>query len=724
MWRGAIAACRTQSVLAVLSVALSLALGAARASAQQRDTAARPDTVRLAPVVTTVTRERGRSLLDLPYAISIARPDNARPGQRHLALDETLLLLPGVTVANRFNPSQDPRIALRGFGARSAFGVRGVKVLRDGIPLTLPDGQTPVDYLDLESVGSVEVIRGSASALYGNASGGVIDLRTARPSVKPVLAELRGSGGSFDTQRLVGGLGGTLGMASNPLRYQGDVVRTTSDGVRAHSRQRLTSAFGRLGSGLDGTDVALEGMYFFEPLAENPGALTASQLAANPAQADPLSVRKRARKEVRQIQLGFTATHPVARDGELSAVLYGGTRELANPLTFAIVDVNRTSGGAMLRGTLPFTALGLPHRLTAGVDLQRQHDDRHEFENCNDTLPVVVPTTRCPVPVAEAGARRKDQLELVSSVGPFARLELQPVRRLRLSAGVRADRVRFEVRDRLVTSSDPDDSGVRTLFAVSPMAGASWRATQLTSFYATVSSAFETPTATELGNKPDGSAGINPDLRPQYAATYETGVKGYVWSAVQYDAAVFLTRVRDELVPFEIAGSGGRRYFRNAGRTERKGGELGLGAEMGMMASGTLRLWLAYSYSDFRFTDFTVGSARYAGKRIPGIPVHQAQVSVTWRRRELFATAEGVASASVPVDDPNSARAAGYEIANVRLGTTVPLGGVWLSPVVGAQNVFDRRYVSSVSVNATGGKYYEPGSGRLVFVGFALRAPR
>ncbi|MDQ6885841.1 MAG: TonB-dependent receptor [Gemmatimonadota bacterium] len=709
------------AVLAGLLIANTV--GSGQASAQQRDSLARRDTVRLAPVVTTVTRERGRSPLDLPYAISIVRPDSSRPGQRHLGIDESLLLLPGVTVANRFNPSQDPRIALRGFGARSAFGVRGVKVLRDGIPLTLPDGQTPVDYLDLESVGSVEVIRGSASALYGNASGGVIDLRTVQPSAEPLTGELRGSGGSFDTQRLVGALGGTLGAERNPIRYFGDVARTTSDGVRAHARQRLTGAFGRVGTGFDGTDVAIEGMYFFEPLAENPGALTASQLAANPAQADPLSVRKRARKEVRQIQLGITAAHPIAREGELSAALYGGTRELLNPLTFAVVDVDRTSGGAMLMGTLPFVLFGLPHRLTAGVDLQRQHDDRHEYENCNDTIPVVVPTARCPVPGAEAGAPRKDQLELVSSVGPFARLELQPVTRLWLSAGVRADRVRFEVRDRLVTPSDPNDSGERTLSAVSPMAGVAWRVAPLASLYASVSSAFETPTATELGNKPDGSAGINPALQAQYATTYESGVKGYLRSAIQYDAAVFLTRVRDELVPFEIAGSGGRRYYRNAGRTERKGGELGLGAVVGMLASGTLRLGLSYSYSDFRFTNFTVGTTQYAGKRIPGIPVHQAQASVTWRRRDLFATVEGVASGSVPVDDPNSARAAGYEIANVRVGSTALLGARWIAPVAGAQNVFDRRYVSSVSVNATGGKFYEPGSGRLVFVGLTLRIP-
>ena len=149
------------------------------------------DSIPRLPPVVTVTRDIGRSALDVPYAISEIRPDSARPGQTHLLVDQTLFLLPGVTVANRTNPSQDPRVSIRGFGARSAFGVRSIRILRDGMPLTLPDGQTPIDYLDLESVGRVEAIRGTASALYGNAAGGVIDSRSAGPPLMPAAAQGR-----------------------------------------------------------------------------------------------------------------------------------------------------------------------------------------------------------------------------------------------------------------------------------------------------------------------------------------------------------------------------------------------------------------------------------------------------------------------------------------------------------------------------------------------------
>jgi iron complex outermembrane receptor protein len=702
-------ACRTWSPF-VLALACVAAPSVA-SHAQQRDTA------RLPRVLVTVTRDAGRSTYDLPYAITVVSPDSARPGQRHLTIDELLSMLPGVMVANRYNPAQDPRVSIRGFGARSTFGVRGVRVMRDGIPLTLADGQTPLDYLDLESVGSVQVIRGSASALYGNAAGGVIELRSVAPPEDRIVVQARGSNGSFDTQRWTGMAAGTAGG----FGYQGSATRTQVEGFRENARQRTTSAFGRLLGRAAGTEVALHGLFFDQPEALNPGALTAGQLAADPRQADSLSVRRRARKVVRQSQLGLTASRPFGDAGEVTATVYGGSRSLDNPLTFAVVSVERTSYGASLRGTVPASLASLAMRLSAGVDVQRQNDDRHEWENCNEIPARTTATATCPIVGAERGALRKSQRELVSSIGPFVRAELELPARVWLSAGVRADYVRFEVDDRLVTATNPDDSGDRTLHAVSPMLGATWRVAPLVAVYATISSAFETPTATELGNKPDGSAGINPTLDPQFARTYEAGVKGVLLSRVRYDVAAFTTTVRDELIPFQIPGGAGRIYFRNAGRTERRGAELGLGA-----AVGDLQLTAACSYSHFRFADFTVGSTSFAGDRIPGVPERQVQAAATWRAPggALYATLEGIASSYQFVNDTNTARAAGYAIANVRLGGTATLGRSSVAPVVGVHNLFDQHLVSSVSVNATGGKYYEPAPGRIVFVGLTLAAGR
>src|SRR5437660_5665782 len=156
-----------------------------------------------------------------------------RPGQRHLSVDETLWLIPGLSVSNRNNPSQDPRISIRGFGARSAFGVRGIRVLRDGIPLTLPDGQTPVDYLDLESVGRVEVLRGSASSLYGNAGGGVIDIHSADPGSSRISASAKAWSADHGSRKTVAQTAGRLSGFS----YQTSASRWDTDGFRTHSRQ-------------------------------------------------------------------------------------------------------------------------------------------------------------------------------------------------------------------------------------------------------------------------------------------------------------------------------------------------------------------------------------------------------------------------------------------------------------------------------------------------------
>lgn len=696
-------------------VLLAAVLGTVAATpmfAQQSDTLPLP-TAKLAPVVVTVTRDAARSPLELPFAISATRPDSLRPGQRHLSLDETLFLLPGVTVANRNNPTQDPRISIRGFGARSAFGVRGVRVLRDGIPLTLPDGQTPVDYLDLASIGRIEVMRGSAAALYGNASGGVIDIQSSAPPTDPFALQLRTWGDSGGVRRWLGTAGGTIGR----VQYQGDVSHNETDGFRAYSRQRVTSGFGRVMTTVGSTDLALEVMGYSMPLAQNPGALTAAQLDSSRTMADPASVSKEAGKAVRQGQIGLTATRTIG-ERQFTAMLYGGWRRLDNPLPFAIIKFGRVSYGGSVRGTVPMQLFGMAHRVSIGADVQRQDDDRQNFRNCNP--PSATPAPGCSASVGGRGATTLDQRELVSGVGAYVRDELTLVPGFLMSVGVRADYVNFDVTDHFITSDDPDDSGDRTLHAISPTVGAVARLNSLTSLYANVATAFETPTTTELANRPDSTGGINPNLKPQYSTTYEVGIKGLALGRVQYDLATFATLVRDELIPFEVPGGQGRTFYRNAGRTHRYGAELGLGVALGPFDGA-----LSYSYSHFQFADFTTDAGvSYAGNRIPGIPLHQAEASLTWRHSNLFVTAEGEVFGRVYVNDQNDASAAGYQTMNLRLGGTAMFGQSWFSPVIGIQNLFDAHYVGSVSVNASGGKYYEPAPGRVIFAGLTLAVGR
>ncbi len=693
--------------LFVCAILLS-SLTPVRSVRAQHDTTA----TTLKPVVVTVTRGSGRTVLGSPFAISITEPDSTRPGQKHTSLDETISLIPGVTSVNRSNPAQDPRLSIRGFGARSTFGVRGVRVLRDGIPVTLPDGQTPLDYVSLESVGRVEVLRGAASALYGNASGGVVDLRSKAPALSPFSAEARQWLGSNAFSRSVFSASGTSGASD----YLGDISYTRSDGARRHSRQRAVTGFARGDLKFRGTDYSLTVMGLNNPLAENPGALTLEEMRSDPEMADALSVRRNARKAVKQVQVALAANRQMGH-AELGLSAFGGARSLDNPLTFAVVEIGRHTWGGSGSVRTRNSIFGKVNSIAVGFDVQLQNDLRKNFAICTDTVAVPIATATCPFAGLDRGIITLDQRELVSSGGLFATDDVPLFSNVNMTAGIRADRVRFEVDDRFVGLANPDDSGDRTLGSLSPVAGIIARISPTHSVYANISSAFETPTATELGNHEDGSAGLNADLDPQKSLTAEAGAKGWFGSVVRYDASVFRTGVRDELIPFEIPSSNGRRYFRNAGRTIRKGAEAGTD-----LVIDPFTLMIAYTYSNFRFDQYTVGTQNFAGNFIPGIPAHRLQAAARAGREGRFALVQLEGAGKTWLDDANSTRAPRYWETSARGGWTSEVGSYALAATMEIRNVFNREYSSSLSVNAARGKYYEPAPGRSLYVGFTLSA--
>ncbi len=582
------------------------------------------------------------------------------------------------------------------------------------MPLTLPDGQTPLDYLSLESVGRIEVMRGAASALYGNASGGVIDIRSAAPPSTPIAAKVSQWLGDSGFSRTSLAAGGTFG----PEYYQGDVSSSKSNGTRAHARQRATTGFGRAGKSFGNTEVSVSVLALNNPLAQNPGPLTADELRANPSMADALSVRRDARKVAKQIQVGVSASRQVA-SGEIGAAVFGGARSLDNPLTFAVVEVGRHTYGASAHASQSFSVLHAANHLVVGTDLQSQNDLRRNFASCADSIPLKIPNATCPSITSERGIVTLDQRELVSSAGIYASDDIALGSRFDVTAGLRADNVSFEVKDRLINASNPDDSGRRSMRAVSPVLGAVGRLAPTHSVYANVASAFETPTATELGNHPDGSAGINQDLDPQRSITSEVGMKGFFGAAMSYDVAVYSTRVREELVPFEIPNSNGRRYFRNAGRTTRRGAEAG-----GQVSAGPLSLLGAYTFSAFRFETYRTGGVVYDGNTIPGVPRSRWQTSLKAANGAGFIVVEGEGAGAVFLDDANTVKGSGYAVANLRAGAELPFRISRLAVSAGVQNVFDRHYAASVAVNAARGKYFEPASTRTFVVQMSVAAQR
>ena len=634
----------------------------------------------------------------LPLAVhTIDRPSlgTARPTW---GLDEALSQVPGIYAANRYNFSVDQRLSIRGFGARSAFAVRGIKVLVDGIPQTLPDGQGQITNLELGAADRIEVLRGASSALFGNAAGGVISIWTDQTIPTRLTAEARVVAGAFDrtlrrawtkwqaTARApVGGAGGAASITLSRLAYEGERDHSNADLRTLNARLRLPVA--------PAWTVAVALAAADHPQADNPGALTLAELQANRDSAAPLNIGRIAGKDVRQLQGGATLKGPWA-----SVTVFGLTRELINPLPQAYITLDRAAGGLRLAAT--------QRGITAGLDLQLQRDDRREFS-------YVVPNAALTTPDNRPDTLTRNQLERVSEIGPFVQAAIDLAPRWTAVAGVRYDRVRFAVTDRLL-SDGVDNSGGRTFAAASGSVGIAFNPRPGWTLYANSGSSFETPTTTELNNQPPpGGGGFNPDLSPQRAWSGEIGARGVTRDGrLTWSAALFQAIVRDELIGFEDSLVPGRRYFRNAARARHRGGEAGATFDV----TDRVRLAATWTYADYRFTSYRVATYDLSGKAIPGVPRHWVHLAARGRPAFLpsaWAELETTHSSGTFVDDTLATRVAPWWTANVRIG--------WKGLFVGLNNVFDQQYVGSVVINAARGRYYEPAAGRNLYAGWSLQ---
>lgn len=683
-------------------VAIALCL-APTLTLAQADSSARS----LAPVRVTVTRDAARSTLDLPFSVSRLSLDSARTGARRGSLTDLLITVPGLTVSNRHNPTQEPRVSVRGFGARSAFGIRGIKVIRDGVPLTLADGQAAVDLVDLETLGSAEVLRGAAGALYGNASGGVLDLRSEPLPVAGMRGRVRGLWNEDAARVSAQAAGG-----SGPWGWQGTLTRNTADGPRDYARFRSTNGLADVQRVVGDNTLRLQYTFYDTPLGENPGALTASELTRGLVIADSQNIRRAASKTVRHQLLSLVADRRWD-GGTASATVFGGERELYNPQPFAIVGFNRFMTGVTSR--VQHGGLFRRHlwRLALGADVLAQRDDRRNFANCAGLTGAARPRTTCPT-ADNRGVETVHQLEKVTAGGVFVRGEVTRSR-LGVTATLRGDRTNFTVRDRRTNLGTIESINMG---AITPMLGVTLRARAGMSVFANVASSFETPTTTELANQPNGLGGLNRELNPQRGRTLEAGTKGLLAGRILYDVTLFRIRTTDELIPFEIPNSGGRRYFRNAGETSRTGAEVGVSAALGPVDVGASAALLRYRYEDFR-----VGTAVLDGNDVPGVSPLTSSLFATARRPWGFLTLETQQAARQVVDDANTTHAPGYVVWNARAGLTGgSLRGV--EPVVGVENLFARTYSANVVTNATRGRFFEPGAGRRLYVALAVRTRR
>lgn len=661
---------------------------------------------RLDEVVVTANRNEQRRF-DAPASIDAVHIDSLRAASPLVNLSELTGAAPGIQVRERQNYAQDLQVSIRGFGARSTFGVRGVRILIDGIPATMPDGQGQAATASLASARRIEILRGPLAQLYGNAAGGVLQVFTADPPLSPVPIIGASIGAGGDGQRQIGA---SVGGGSRALGALLDVSRYSTDGYREHSAAERTQINAKLvARPADGTTVTGVVNIFDQPLAQDPLGLTRAQFEQDPRQAVPNAFAFDTRKRVDQRQAGVVLAHRLSKQDTLDARLYAGEREVFQSLGFAgsaassaggVVDLDNRYYGAGLSWTRKTRLNGLPLQWTAGVEADRLDQTRRGFVN----------------EAGSAGELRRDELDRADNLDAFGQVDWTFLPQWKAIAGVRASRVRFEIDDRHVTAASPDDSGSVEYRNTSPLLGLVWHASEDFNVYGNLGRGFETPTLVETAYRADAT-GPNLDLKASKSTQGELGIK-LRGDRHTLDVALFHARSRDEIVPFTTQN--GRAIFQNVDKVARRG------VELAWKTNGErLSTQLAYTLLDARFENSFVnaqGMDIAAGNRLPGAPMHSLFAQVEYRPREPLKVAlESHIESKAYVDDVNSDAAPGYAVFNLSAGYEFALGAATMYLYGRLDNLFDKDYAVSVIVNEGNRRFFEPAAGRRLFVGLRGR---
>lgn len=653
-------------------------------------------------VVVTATRTQQRTF-ETPAAIDAIEGSTLRDHKPRVNLSESLGRVPGLVVQNRQNYAQDLQVSSRGFGARASFGVRGVRLIQDGIPLTMPDGQGQTGLFDLDGSQRVEVLRGPFAALYGNSSGGVIQIVTTDRIDKPTF-ELSTTAGEDGFRRY----GSQFGVRLGAVDMSGNLSRFETDGYRDHAAAKRDLANLRVryvpdeASSLTAIVNVLD-----QPDTQDPGGLTREQFEADRTQVAPTVISMNTRKSIRHVQGGASYQRALGEHDRVRIMGYYGDRDLvqylSNPSTAltgsgGVVDLARKFGGGSLQWDHEGELAGAPYELTVGVEYDRMEERRRGFVNDGGLR----------------GDPRRDEDDTVYSINQYAIAQWRPISRWVLSGGVRRSEVRFDVDDNFIVGPNPDDSGKRSYESTQPVLGVLFEATPSVNVFAAAGRAFETPTFSELAYRADGSPGLNFEIDAAISTNYEAGVKAFLGDAGRLTATLFRSDTKDDIVtgpsPFP-----GRNTFVNAAKTRREGAELALQ----YLLPGGFDFGTAYTYTKARFEDFVnFAGTDLSGRRLPGVPEHSFYADVSWEHASGFSTGlEARITGKVYVNDANSDAADSYSVLNWHAGMRRELGDWRLNGFVRVDNITGEDYVGSVIVNGAGDRFFEPAPGRTFYVG-------
>ncbi|ODL94317.1 TonB-dependent receptor family protein [Acinetobacter pittii] len=624
-------------------------------------------------------------------------------------LTEVVKGVPSLQIRNRENYAQDLQLSMRGFGARSTFGVRGIRLYVDGIPATMPDGQGQTSNIDLSSLDHVEVLTGPFSSLYGNSSGGTILTSTKEGQGKDSI-ELSYSGGSHDKSRAGLVLQGGAKGANEPS-YVISSSYFDTDGYREHSGAEKVLNNAKLSWDLDDGSKINWITNYVKIHADDPQGLTHDQWNANPKQQVPFLKQFNVRKDIEQTQTGVTWSKPINDKNELYAMVYLGNRQVTQYQSIpkstqdasinhagGVIDFERDYYGADFRWT--GKELLSNTTLSVGVALDAMDEDRKGFENFN--LVNGQPS------YGVKGNLRRDEDNTLWNIDPYLQASWQFLPTWRLDTGVRYSNVHYKSKDNYL--SNGDDSGKTDYSKVLPSAALSWQILPELMGYVSYAKGFETPTFTEMAYRRDGESGFNFDLTASTSDTYETGLKSQNQLG-DFTLAVFQTKTKDDIV--SAGNSNGRSTFRNADKTLREGLEFAWNKKLWRDLTATA----SYTYLDATFdADIpALGSIAQipSGNAIPGIAKNQAYASLAWQPSHgLYGGIDVQYMDKVYVNDTNSDAAPSYSVTSANVGYAWVMGDWKVNSFARVDNLFDKNYAGSVIVNDGNGRYFEPADGR------------
>ncbi|HHC4210682.1 TPA: TonB-dependent receptor PqqU [Klebsiella pneumoniae] len=657
------------------------------------------------------------SELDTPAAVSVVNGDKMRQAAPRVNLSESLGAVPGLQVQNRQNYAQDLQLSIRGFGSRSTYGVRGLRIYVDGIPATMPDGQGQTSNIDIGSVDTIEVLRGPFSALYGNSSGGVINV-TSQTGTQPPTVEASSYYGSFGTWHYGMKATGAVGDGSHAgdVDYTVSTNRFTTHGYRDHSGARKNLANARLGVRINDVSKLTLLLNSVDIKANDAGGLTADEWRDNPRQS-PRGDQYNTRKNTRQTQAGLRYERQLSAQDDLSVMMYAGERETTQFQSIprapqlkpshagGVIDLTRHYQGIDTRLTHRGELL-VPVTLTAGLDYENMSERRKGYEN-------FVMVNGAPQ-YGEQGALRRNERNLMWNVDPYLQTQWQLTDKLSLDAGVRYSSVWFDSNDYYITPGNGDDSGDASYHKWLPAGSLKYALTDAWNVYLSAGRGFETPTINELSYRSDNQSGLNFGLKPSTNDTVEIGSKTRIGNGL-FTAALFQTNTDNEIVV--DSSSGGRTSYKNAGKTRRQGMELGLDQQFGE----SWRLKAAWTWLDATYRTNVCDDASCNGNRIPGIARNMGYASFGYQPEQGWYAGSDIRYMSdIMANDENTAKAPSWTVVGLTTGYKWSYGRMDMDLFGRIDNLFDREYVGSVIVNESNGRYYEPAPGRNYGIGLNL----